>query len=204
LSWLRLDDGFTKHPKFAGWTTAQKWAWLEVMEYCARYDTGGRIPDDFTLLPRSTTPKLLALAESSGWIDREADQRMIHDWPLYSSSSIADKVAYYLGQYPDASANEIVRAVKANRQLVITEVKRLRGGSETGSSETRPSGSGGTTFTGSESGSESGSKNGSRAREPVPSRPKELPSVLPAVAQDAEDGRTDDIEWPNLVKDMPT
>ena len=85
MAWLRLDDGFTKHPKFSGWTPAEKWAWLEVMEYCARYGTGGRIPDDLSLMPRTTTEKLLAKALLSGWLDVSEDgSRSIHDWSIYN------------------------------------------------------------------------------------------------------------------------
>lgn len=74
MAWLRLDDGFTKHPKFSGWTVREKWAWLEVMEYCARYSTGGVIPNDLSIMPRSTTQELLGKAIASGWIDEIADE----------------------------------------------------------------------------------------------------------------------------------
>jgi hypothetical protein len=96
MSWLRTDDAFSQHPKFEGWTSAQKWAWLELMHYCARYRTAGRIPNDLTLLPRSTTEKLLERAETSGWIDRDrSGDRWIHDWRIYNPKdpTAADRMA---------------------------------------------------------------------------------------------------------------
>ncbi len=85
MAWLRLDDGFTHHPKFEGWPPSRRWAWLEVMEYCARYNTRGRIPNDLSLLPKSTTETLLKQAEEAGWIDHDPQGgRLIHDWPKYN------------------------------------------------------------------------------------------------------------------------
>lgn len=171
MSWLRLDDGFTKHPKFKGWTVAQKWAWLEVMEYCARYETGGRIPvEDLSLMPRSTTNQLLRKAEISGLIDRADDGGMVvHDWPIYNGTTIAEKVAYALAKHPDLSANQVHKLIGGTREVVLAEVARQRStGSEPGTAEpqaepeTEPG----------QGGSETGSESGSHAREPVPS-PKE-------------------------------
>ena len=85
MSWLRLDDGFTHHPKFNGWRLSQRWAFLEIMEYCARYDTCGKIPKDLSLLPKTSTETLLKLAEKSGWIDLDSDgNRVIHDFLKYN------------------------------------------------------------------------------------------------------------------------
>jgi hypothetical protein len=169
MSWLRLDDGFTKHPKFSGWTAAQKWAWLEVMEYCARYETGGRIPHDLGVMPRSTTTSLLERASQAGLLDRADDGGLvIHDWLIYNGATIGEKVAYYLAKHPDASANEVHKALGGTREVVLSEVTRQRKpGSLTGTTEP---GEGGTTEPG-QGGSESGSETGTHARGPVPSRP---------------------------------
>lgn len=137
MSWLRIDDIFPQHPKFSGWAVADKWAWLEVMVYCARYRTGGRIPEDLGLMPRSTTKRLLEKAERSGFIDRADDGGMvIHDWPIYNAATVTEKVAYYLAKHPGASANEVYKAIGGTRELVLAEVKRLQeGGSIGGSAE---------------------------------------------------------------------
>lgn len=84
MSWLRLDDGFTSHPKFEGWNAAEKWAFLELMEYCARYRTGGRVPSDLALLPRSVTAKVVYRAEDAGWLERRDGALFVHDWDIYN------------------------------------------------------------------------------------------------------------------------
>lgn len=181
MSWLRLDDGFTQHPKLAGWTPAQKWAWLEVLSYCARYQTGGRIPEDLNLLPRSVTPQLLKKAENARLIDRGDDGALIvHDWPIYNAPTVAEKVAHYLAQHPDATANDVHRVIGGTRQVVLSEVDRQRAsgsdpGSTSGSAEplTEPPDV-------SQSGSKGGSESGSHARGPVPSRPRRTPPTPPS------------------------
>lgn len=85
MSWLRVDDSFMQHPKFEGWKAPQKWAFLELMGYCAKYRTEGRVPADLALLPRSVTPGLLTLAEQSKWLDRdETGALWVHDWSAYN------------------------------------------------------------------------------------------------------------------------
>ena len=143
MSWLRLDDGFTRHPKFAGWTVGQKWALLQLFEYCARYDTDGRVPTDLALLPRTVTPALLRRAESAGWLDRDkAGALIVHDWAHYSppNQGIEQAVFDYLSAHPNASANEVVREVKGARKRILAAIRRFQSGSQSGS-ENDPSGS---------------------------------------------------------------
>jgi hypothetical protein len=173
MSWLRLDDGFTRNPKFVGWTVRQKWSWLEVLEYCARYETGGKIPADLNLLPRSTTPALLELAETSGLIDRDENgARIVHDWDHYNPTNegINEAVSRYLTEHPDASANEVCREVKGTRKRVLASVNRFRAGTESGSTEPVPNRY--------ESGSESGYAP-ARAHGPRPDPLKTSPDPGP-------------------------
>ena len=155
MAWLRLDDNFTSHPKFAGWTASQKWAWLEVLSYCAKLRTNGRVPDDLSLLPRSCTPSLIKLAQRSALIDEDKDgKRWVHDWLKYNLVHASDdvlvaRVSELLSEHPEASANEIVKMLGGNRKRVLAAIHALRGGSGTGSE----GGSGTGTGTGSESGS---------------------------------------------------
>lgn len=178
MSWLRIDDGFTKHPKFEGWTLAQKWAWLEVMEYCARYETRGRIPTDLSLMPRTTTPQLLALAEAAGWCDRVDEggspgsqtALWVHNWdefnpPRLDEGELDQRVADAIAQHPDASANDIVRIVGGKRKPTLEAIRRFRTGANRGSpgtSDVVPDG-------GSRNHEGTGSRAGERARpRPVP------------------------------------
>lgn len=188
MSWLRLDDGFTKHPKFSGWPTAAKWALLELFEYCARYETGGVVPADLALLPRSTTSSLLARAEAAGWLDRRPDgQLIVHDWEVYNppNSGLEEAVAAYLNEHPNASANDVAREVKGSRKRILAAVSRFRSGSESGSES------------GSRSvpnGSESVTRAGARARahgsRPVPSDTSQrtAPAPEPVATDDGSRG----------------
>lgn len=127
MSWLRLDDRFTQHPKFSGWKPAERWAWLEVLEYCARYQTCGKVPEDVSLLPRSSSKTLLEKAVKSGLLDVENDgSRVVHDWQIYNGSSLEEKVSAYLSNHPNASANEVFRAVGGSRKAVLDLVLKLR------------------------------------------------------------------------------
>jgi hypothetical protein len=132
MAWLRLDDGFTKHPKFEGWTPAQRWAWLEVMEYCARYRTGGRIPTDDTILPRSTSRTILAKAESSGWCARGDDGALwINDWNDFNpprGEEVDEAVKAAVDADPEASANDLYRRIGGNRNAVLKAITRYRSG----------------------------------------------------------------------------
>lgn len=156
MSWLRIDDNFQQHPKFAGWKPADKWAFFELMGYCAKYKTRGRIPDDLGILPRTVTRRVIKMAQSSGWVDTAEDGSLwIHDWLVYNGQTAAEKVAAYLAANPEASANDVYRAVGGKREVVLAEVAKLvptpvpgnhletsQGGSSTGSraraARTRP------------------------------------------------------------------
>ena len=172
MAWLRLDDGFTKHPKFEGWSVSEKWAWLEVMEYCARYETNGRIPVDLTLMPRSTTPRLLAKAESAGWVDVHEDgSKWVHDWAEFNpvkleAEAIDERVREAYEAFPEASANDIAKMIGGRRKAVLEAIRRFRGGSYTPPSSGFPGGSQG--------GSVSGTGN---RREPV-TRAHPVPSPV--------------------------
>lgn len=93
MTWLRLDDGFDQHPKFAGWSVDNRWSWLQVMLYCARFQTKGRLPNDLSLMPRTVTKRLLKKAVESGWLDPQEDGTLvIHDWAVYNPSPDAERM----------------------------------------------------------------------------------------------------------------
>jgi hypothetical protein len=132
MAWLRIDDGFTKHPKFEGWSRSDRWAWLEVMEYCARYRTRGRIPAELDLLPRAVTTALLKRAEQSGWCTRREDGALwINDWDAYNPPApeqLDELVAAAFQATPEASANDVYKTIGGSRNLVLAAIKRYRTG----------------------------------------------------------------------------
>ncbi len=199
MAWLRVDDGFTKHPKFEGWPPAQRWAWLEVMEYCARYSTKGRIPTDVTILPRAVTAALLRKAEASGWCSRGDDEALwINDWedfnpPRQTSSELDALVSDALRNHPSASANDLVRLVGGNRKAILSSIRRVKqtaetsgaGGSATGSEVVPESGSELVPGTGSGTSSRTGFARGPAPA--YPSRPQELEPEAVMSTQDTDD-----------------
>ncbi len=101
MAWSRIDSGFWRHPKFSGWTAAQKWALGELIGYCCEYRTDGHVPNDLGLLPRSVTKPLLTQAIQCGWLDVEADGSLrFHDWNEYhpKDPTGADRVRKHRNQ----------------------------------------------------------------------------------------------------------
>lgn len=209
MSWLRLDDGFTKHPKFAGWTVGQKWALLELLEYCARYNTDGRIPTDLTLLPRSSTPALLRRACASGWLMKGPDGAFeVNDWDVYNPprKSVEEAVFEHLISHPEASANDVCKAVKGSRKRILNAFARFQSGSESGSESVPNEDTGGTEVV-----TRAGAQARVRSR-PVPSLEEQPPPTHPVEELPADEpaersgGRQGDQDWvinPDLLRDVP-
>lgn len=156
MSWLRIDDGFSRHPKVTALTHRERWVWVDLLCYCARYQTGGYLPDNVAGIVPGATPKFVNRCGELGLLNIIGQRIRVHDWHVYNGT-VGDRVAHYLDENPDATANEVHKAVGGTRELVLIEVKRVK---ESGSARTSKSGSGRTGLGGSESGSESGSRAG--------------------------------------------
>ncbi len=126
MTFARLDDGFTGHPKVLALGSAQRrWTWLEVIVYTCRYDNPVLPASLVDIIPRATE-SFLRDCESIGLVDRDDDgKRSVHDWNIYNGS-IDDRVAHYLSEHPNSSANEVQNAIRGKRELVLSAVKRLR------------------------------------------------------------------------------
>lgn len=191
MSWLRIDDGFTQHPKVIQLGVRDRWTWLDVLCYCARYRTGGTVTDTISEVVRGATPGFLSRCYGVGLLDRAGDVYVVHDWNIYNGSTLDERVTAYLLAYPQASANEVVKSIGGSRNQVLESVARYRSGTasteELGKSGAAP---------GTAPGTEVVRKSVSRARSPAPV--VQEPSVSPSRsstpgARDAsdEDGLTD-------------
>jgi len=141
LAWLRLDDRFTKHPKVLQLKRADRWAWLEILEYCAAYQTGGHIPNAIQDVVPHATPALVEKCVQAGLLDRfptgspgSQNGYQVHDWldynpPRIDETHLEQRVADALADYPDASANDVHRMVGGRKQAVLDLVRRFRNGS---------------------------------------------------------------------------
>ncbi len=138
MSWLRIDDGFTDHPKILSLTLAQRWTWLSILTYCARFDTEGRLPAGIGQVVRGASPSLLSRCHDLGLLDvDDGNEYVVHDWVIYNGATVAEKVAYYMERHPEATANQVQRAIGGKRELVLHEVaawiQRFQNGSPGGS-----------------------------------------------------------------------
>lgn len=194
MGWLRIDDGFASHPKISQLTAEQLRAWLRLLCYASRYKTGGEVSEENLRENRvgfSVRSKLISLRLLDVEIDETGVESLrIHDWHVYNGSA-RDVVADYLETNPDASANEVFRAVGGNRNHVLAAVAELRG---TGIKPVSNGINNGINDTG-QGGIKSGIKSGIRARGPSPkdlrAAAAEQLGAAAAAADNLEDLRQD-------------
>ncbi len=163
MAWLRIDDGFSQHPKVVKLSRADRWTWLEVLCYCARFRTDGKVPSVVGEVVRGASPSFLQRCSEFGLLDHSDGGYLVHDWTIYNGETIGEKVAYYLDKSPDASANEVHRAIGGKRDLVLSIVAQYRSGTEEPVKVVPKPVPGNR-----QSGTPAGSKSGTRGREPVP------------------------------------
>ncbi len=80
MAWLRIDDGFSQHPKVVRLSRADRWTWLEVLCYCARFKTHGAVPEGVGDVVKGASPAFLDRCRSAGLLDGE----IVHDWNDYN------------------------------------------------------------------------------------------------------------------------
>lgn len=171
--WLRLDDRFTEHRKIlALGKRSDRWTWLELLEYCARHSSP-HVPANIDERLRYVTPAFVARCVELRLLDTRPDGSYeVHDWAVYNAQTTEDRVRAYLESNPEATANEVHRAVGGKRDMVLRLVQAIR--------DTKPNtGSEGTDTPGSLGGSPNGSREVplARARGPHPTRtPRESSS----------------------------
>lgn len=84
MSWLRLDDDFAQHPKVVRLARGDRWTWLEVLLYCARYRTEGHVPEAIGEAIRAATPAFLDRCHTVRLLDLNGDGYFVHDWREYN------------------------------------------------------------------------------------------------------------------------
>lgn len=121
MSWLKLDDGFDTHPKILGLKTdARRWTWQRILIYTCRYRSAV-VPETIGDVIPKANKKYLEDCVELGLIDVEKDGTMkVHDWRIYNGETVAEKVSAYLVQKPNATANEVYKAIGGKREVVLT------------------------------------------------------------------------------------
>jgi len=85
MTWLRIDDSFYSHPKVLRLSRGERWTWVEVLCFCARYDTGGEIPVAISEALPKATRAFLHKCVAAGLLDVTDEPAMyIHDWADYN------------------------------------------------------------------------------------------------------------------------
>lgn len=117
MSWVRLDDQFTDHPKLAEVGPVAGWVYVSGLCYAARYLTDGFVPENIALRFAGSSPEILAkLVESSLW-DRANNGYQIHDYLEYNPP--ASKVK---AEREEAKAR--MQRKNATKQGVSSEVRK--------------------------------------------------------------------------------
>jgi hypothetical protein len=135
MSWLRLDDGFYDHPKVLALPVRDRWAWVSLLCYVARYgheEDRGLIPPAAPMLSEGLLERLLELRLVDVAEEYEGPPALfrVHDWARYNGrgrgAELSARVAEALERFPSGSANELVAAVGGRRVDVLAEVRRQR------------------------------------------------------------------------------
>lgn len=84
MSWLRIDDRFSRHPKVTQLTHKERWIWIDLLCYCASYQTGGYLPDNIGELVAGASVRFLSKCSALELVDVVAGELRIHDWENYA------------------------------------------------------------------------------------------------------------------------
>lgn len=84
MAWLRLDDGFPQHPKLVELTPAERWTWVEVLAYCARYKTQGKVARSVREAVPRASAKMLDRFAAVGLLDKSEGGWEVHDWAEFN------------------------------------------------------------------------------------------------------------------------
>lgn len=138
MAWLRIDDGFTEHPKLLALTPRDRWTWLRILSYCARYRTSGRVPSSIGEAIAGVTPALLRRLLALGLlepVENSVDEYRVHDFEVYNTprnDEVAALVRQAVDDHPNASANELFRLIGGSRNQVLKLIQQYRSGTDNG------------------------------------------------------------------------
>ena len=84
MSWVKLDDQFTDHPKLAAVGPVAGWVYVSGLCYAARYLTDGFVPETIALRFAGSSPEILANLVECSLLDRVNGGYQIHDFLDYN------------------------------------------------------------------------------------------------------------------------
>jgi len=134
MPWLRIDDKFATHPKIAALSDREFRVHMRALCYCAEYRTEGVLPAASLREVRGLTPRVAERLIAIGLWEREDDGGLsAHDFAIYNGATIGARVTAYLERNPNASSNDVHKALGGKRDVVLAEVARYQNGSRAGS-----------------------------------------------------------------------
>jgi hypothetical protein len=83
MSWLRLDDKFAQHPKVADLSDKAFRVHIEVMLYCAEYNTKGRVVAAAIRFAGAKPKQVDELVNARLW-DENGSGYVVHDFEDYN------------------------------------------------------------------------------------------------------------------------
>jgi hypothetical protein len=87
VSWLRLDDGFARHPKVLELSEVQRWRWVELLLDCARLGRRGDVSAAMLRKVGLSASRLLELGLLDA--DGKGSGYRVHDWEDYNDATNA-------------------------------------------------------------------------------------------------------------------
>lgn len=84
MSWLRIDDRFSRHPKVTALSFKDRWTWMDVLCFCATYRTDGWLPANVREMVPGASAKFLAACADLELLDVEHGEYRVHDWSTYA------------------------------------------------------------------------------------------------------------------------
>lgn len=133
MPWLRIDDVYDTHPKLLELTEVERWRWTRVLIHCARYRTGGRVTES-VITELQLTRSLRKLIDVR-LLAKDGRDYVVHDWHAYNGGTLEERVAAYLEDNPEASANDVARAVPGSRKSVLRAVRDYHTNGDGGGSD---------------------------------------------------------------------
>ena len=83
MTWLRIDDGFDRHPKVTALPRGERWTWIGLLCYSARYKTDGYLPVNVAEHVKGASPRFIIRLVELGLLDVPNGDLRIHDWERY-------------------------------------------------------------------------------------------------------------------------
>lgn len=83
MAWLRIDDGFAAHPKVTALNHRDRWTWVAILCYCARYGTDGWLPENISEHVSGAKNGFISRCVQLGLIDENDGEYRVHDWQHY-------------------------------------------------------------------------------------------------------------------------